>query len=229
LLEEKGADVISSPAIEIEPLLEDPVLANVVDVIRHADRPYDWIVLLSANGVVNFAKALGKDARRLKRLRICVVGPSTERAVRDQGWPISKRATPFTSVGVLRALGHVRGKKILIPRVQTGPKDLIAALRRRGAIVEEVSAYRTRPVLPTPEARAHILSGVDAVSFTSASTARHFLSAFRAREREKIFRRAVAISMGPETTKELHAFKVKRIVQAKISTAEGLVQALCRI
>lgn len=209
MLEDLGADVIECPAIKINPKSE---ILNPKS---------DWLVFLSANAVRTFTGSIPA------KTKICVVGPATKRAVLEKGWVVHKMAQEFNSRGVLKALGSVKGKKILIPRVQGGPQDMGRALRKRGAFVEEVVTYETVGALPPPpHVKRLIIGGVDAITFTSASTVRHFCGFFTRAELRKIFSKAIAVSIGPSTTKALREFGITRLRQSNQATSESLVTAI---
>jgi uroporphyrinogen-III synthase len=106
---------------------------------------------------------------------------------------------------------------------------LIRALVRRGARVEEVALYETRPATPPPSSiKKEILNGVDAVTFTSASTARHFRSFFSEREFRSVFKKAAAFSIGPTTTEILIKLGVRPVRQSRRATLPDLVSILIR-
>src|SRR5438270_374731 len=72
-----------------------------------------------------------------------------------------------------RAMAPSRGLRVLVPRAKEGRQELILSLRRAGARVSAVEAYRTVPDLESAKVlRAAAARGVDAVAFTSGSTAR---------------------------------------------------------
>lgn len=227
LLEDRGAEVIVAPTIRIEPIADDPHLIKVSEALASGTMTYDWLLFLSANGVDSFTNTLPRAARR-PNVRVCAVGPQTKKAAQKAGWRVHRMAKSFNSNGVLAALGNVRGKRVLIPRVQNGPPELIRALEKRGAHVHEVGAYRTLAERLSDENKQRALRGVDAITFTSGSTARHFLDEFTPAERKKIFSRAVAASIGPKTTAELKNCGVRLVLQTAESTAEGLAHALVR-
>src|SRR5262249_45450090 len=76
ILEERGAEVISLPLIEIT---EPSSFAALDSAIEHLS-DYDLLIFTSANGVEAFFRRFdlkGRDRSALKRLRICAVGRKT--------------------------------------------------------------------------------------------------------------------------------------------------------
>ncbi len=210
-LEDKGAHVISAPSIRVIPLQIK---------FSPAKTKYDWIVFLSANAARTFKN------KSLMKVPVIAVGQETKRVAESIGWKVRKLPAEFTAQGVLKALGKVRGKSFLIPRVQSAPEDFPRALRTRGARVQEVVTYTTHPARLSAAVKKNVLSGVDAVTFTSASTVRGFLGNFTAAQRKRIFNAAKAVSMGPQTTSALRALGVKKIHEAKKSTIADLIEVL---
>lgn len=220
LLEDKGAEVYVSPSINIKPL--NPQL-------KKSPTDYDWVVLLSANAVEHFARVLGERRGEMRRAKILAIGPRTAAAVRAQKWKVARMAGDFNSFGVKRVLGHVRAQSFLIPRVQDAPPTLSQLLKQDGGRVTEMAIYKTLPMAPTKAMHQIALSGVDAITFTSGSTARYFLKSFSSREKNLIFKNTLSISIGPMTTAALKAGGVPSVLESDISTTEGMVETLCRI
>jgi uroporphyrinogen-III synthase len=84
---------------------------------------------------------------------------------------VVKTPSHFNAKSLASALGRLKGKRFCLPRVEGGPEDAVRALRARGAVVEEIAVYRTRPAAPpAPWLRRIIVEHADAVAFTSSST-----------------------------------------------------------
>jgi uroporphyrinogen-III synthase len=115
---------------------------------------------------------------------------------------------------------------VLCPRADVAPEGLEEALSRKGWTPERVEAYRTRLARSLPkEARDALRRGeVDAVTFTSASTVRGFVRAFRAvRGSPKV------VCIGPVTAREAREHGLPVSAVARPHTMEGLVAALERV
>lgn len=229
LLHDKGADVVLCPAIATHPLVGDPEIERVVLGLATKKINFDWIVFLSGNGVKTFSAALGNHKNKIKGIKICAVGPQTKEVILAEGWKVTKTAKQFNSQGLLDILKPVRNKRLLIPRVQGGPQGFIRELIKKGAHVDELSTYRTISAeQPAISIKRLLLSGVDAITFTSPSTVHHFCRFFNLAERKKIFKSALALSIGPTTTQALKQWKIPRLRQAKKALVEEMVFALCK-
>jgi uroporphyrinogen-III synthase/energy-coupling factor transporter ATP-binding protein EcfA2 len=225
LLEIAGASVIEAPAIRIEPL--DPALlrASLEEIAT-----YDWLVATSRNAVEMLwatLRDLGLDARALARAKICAVGPATADALLAHGLAVDVIPDRYVAEGViekLRARHDVRGARVLFPRAAGARELLPAAMREMGAEVSEIEIYRSVPDLSGLDTlRAALDAGtVDLVTFTSASTVRHFVDALGA-ERAQTVRGA---SIGPVTSDAARALGVPIAIEAAESSIASLVQAI---
>ena len=131
----------------------------------------DWIVLTSVRGV----KAL---AELPPGPRFAAVGSETARALRARGITPSHLPGRADGADLGDTLPDVKGKRIALVRASAASTDLPDRLRRRGATVEEVTAYRT---VEGPRASAEKLRDaladpeLAAVLFASGSAVRGFL------------------------------------------------------
>ena len=157
--------------------------------------------------------------------RRCAVGDGT--AERFRRW---SRRDPdlvpkaFTTAALGRAFPKGIGR-VLTPRADVAPEGLEDAIARKGWTPTRVDAYRTRIPRSLPaEARAALRSGgVDAVTFTSASTVRGFV---RAMGVVKGNPRVVCI--GPVTAREARGHGLRVHAVADPHTVDGLVAAVER-
>ncbi|HEY2895780.1 MAG TPA: uroporphyrinogen-III synthase, partial [Gemmatimonadaceae bacterium] len=225
LLEIAGASVIEAPAIRIEPLDQAPLRAALAEIAT-----YDWLVVTSRNAVELLWAALrdlGLDARALARTKLCAVGPATADALLAHGLAVDVIPDRYVAEGVvekLRERDDLRGTHVLFPRASGARELLPAAMREMGARVSEIEIYRSVPDLSGLDALRAALdaSAVDLVTFTSASTVRHFVDALGS-ESARTVRGA---SIGPVTTEAARALGVSIAIEAAESTLASLVQAI---
>jgi uroporphyrinogen III methyltransferase/synthase len=206
-LAELGATPVVIPAIRIE--FTDPL---ALDAALRRLSAYDWVVFTSRNGV----EAVFRRATGLTGPRVAAIGPATAAALRKRGVEPSLIPDRYVTEAIIPALGEVRGLRILLPRADIAREALAAGLRERGAVVDEVAAYRTVPAARSRPA----LSDVDAVTFTSSSTVRGFLQGGPVPINAKV------VCIGPVTaeTARAHGLTVARV--AERYTEDGLVDAL---
>lgn len=228
-LEALGATCVNMPTIEIRPRKLGSAKKRALLEKLPA---YDWILFTSHHGV----EALDR-IKRLKtgwKAKICAIGPRTAQEVRRRGGSVDLLPPDYSKKGIASALKRipVTGRRILIPRSNMGLQDdLSAQLRRRGAFVDEVVLYETLiPKIPAGRFK-RALTGLDAVTFTSASTVRGFFQAAR-RARlpvHSLFNGARIVAIGPSTAQALEENGVKRYVIPKRKgnwTLDGLVETV---
>ena len=220
-----GAHVIELPAIAFEPP-SDP--GPLDEAIARIDA-YDWIIFTSINGVEFFFRRLRELPRRLEALRakLCAIGPATRAALEATGQRVDLMPEEYVAESVLAAFAGIdlAGKRILLPRAAVARDVIPTELRRRGAEVDVVEAYRT--VIPD-ESRAlardvfAAANKPDWVTFTSSSTVRNFVALAGQHTLEGV---RIA-SIGPVTSATIREFGLKVDVEASPYTIDGLVEAI---
>lgn len=177
-----GARTEEIPTIAIAPVADDGPLLRAVSGVAS----YDWVVFTSVNGVDAFFGALrgaNRDARAIGGARVAAIGPATARRLARNGIRADLLPTAYKAeeaLGALLAAGAGEGKRILIPRAEVAREVLPDGLRAAGATVDVVAAYETVPAVDAQAvgAAARALHDGDfpAVTFTSSSTVRNFVS-----------------------------------------------------
>jgi uroporphyrinogen III methyltransferase/synthase len=221
-----GADAIEVPAIEIRPAADyGPLDRAIADL-----GSYDWLIFTSSNGVRFFVERLDQSASdwRSLRARICAIGPATRAAIEALHLKVDLMGKEYVAEGLLEAFAahELAGKRILLPRAALA-RDLVPIeLRRRGAEVAVVEAYRT--VMPE-DAAARIRQALDCkpdcVTFTSSSTAQNFVGAAGAES----LRGIRVVTIGPITSETARALGVEVTAQARQFTIDGLVDAVLEL
>jgi uroporphyrinogen III methyltransferase/synthase len=227
-LEDLGAEVWEFPTIEIVPPTDASPLARAAAEASS----YDWLIFTSANGVKAFFECLfaqGRDSRSLSGVKIAVIGEATARALRHWGLQADLIPTHYRAEGLLAALEgeEMAGKRVLLPRAEAARPILAEGLRQRGAVVDEVVAYRTVPPRSQTEAMRALLAGggVDAITFTSSSTVRNFCALFGS-DAPGLLRGVAVASIGPVTSETARELGLPVTVEAAVSTVPGLVEAI---
>jgi uroporphyrinogen-III synthase len=219
LLERRGAAAIVAPAIEIVPVRSAALTRALGELGQGA---FAWVTLTSPRTVDVLAEHL---TPRHLRAKVAAVGDGT--AERFRTW--SRREPDlvpkaFTTAALGRAFPRGSGR-VLTPRADVAPEGLEDALARKGWSSTRVDAYRTRmPRSLPPEARKALRSGgVDAVTFTSASTVRGFVRAMgEVRGNPKV------VCIGPVTAREAREHGLRVHAVANPHTVDGLVDAVER-
>jgi uroporphyrinogen III methyltransferase / synthase len=227
LLTEAGADVIEAPTIAIEP----PETWGPLDEALGRARTFQWVIFTSANGVAMVDARLTRQGlgwTALARARVAAIGPATAAALARRGIRADVVPAEYRAEGLVARLRELvrAGEAVLLPRAaQT--RDLLATeLRRLGATVSEVPAYRTRPVSEAGgRLRPALERGeVDVVTFTSSSTVRGFAALFTDEERARLLPEVTIASIGPVTAATAASFGLA----TRIMPAEYTIPALAR-
>jgi len=225
LLEQSGARVIELPAIEILPARDYAPLDAAIKELSG----YDWLIFTSANGVRFFLERLERCAMQPAdfRGRVCAIGPATRRAAVAAGFQVDLVPEQYVAESLVAAFKDfdLQNKRILLPRAAIA-RDLVPdELRRLGARVDVVEAYRTGLPPGVQERAAKIFAAgrkPDWITFTSSSTVNNFIAAAG---REALAGVRVA-SIGPVTSATLRSHGVEVTAEAAAYTAEGLVEAI---
>ena len=233
MLEELGAEPIQAPAIRIAETSEPEALERAAAEIG----TYDWVVFTSANGVDAFMARLldgPRDVRDFKGVRICTIGPSTAGRLARFGIKVDLTPAEYRAEAIVEALrsrGEIAGKRFLLPRADIARELLADELRRAGAEVVEVAAYRT---LQDPGSRDGdpdiyrmlLDRRIDAVTFTSASTVRSFAKMLGEEPAADLLKDTVVASIGPVTAEAAEVLGIHTTVMPQQYTIPALVDAL---
>lgn len=220
-----GAEVIIFPSIKIEPLKNFSALDREIKGLGG----YDWVIFTSSNGVEVFfdrLNKLGLDSRRFGSAKVAAIGPATAEALRARGVEADLVPEKYISESILKALGKVKGQKILLPRAALARDMLNAGLKQAGALVTEIPTYDTLPDRGNlAELRRLLVEGaVSLITFTSSSTVTGFLESFKGADK-KLLKGVALGSIGPITTGTMKAKGFKPDFEAKQYTIPGLVEA----
>jgi uroporphyrinogen III methyltransferase / synthase len=213
-----GAYVVEAPVIASRALPENLPLREGVG------SRWDWIVFTSANGVDAFFDALSAidgDARSLHTTRIGAVGEATAEALRTRG--VRPDFVPSKATGDVLAqeIEGVRGARVLLPVSNLTDTRLGDALRKRGALIEQLAAYETVSQ-PLDEERLREVAEADAITFSSASTARNLRDALdggELREETKL------VSIGAQTSAAVKDAFGRLDAEAREPSLDSLVEA----
>jgi uroporphyrinogen-III synthase len=180
LLRSHGAEPLPYPCIAFAPPQDIAPLDAALCGLNAGD--FDWLVITSGNAVRVLAErlqALGLGLQCLSRVAIAAVGSATARAAkRELGVCVDVVPEEFVAEALAKELaGQMRpGARILLCQADIARPVLGNLLAVAGAAVTSVVAYRTVIGSGGVNLSALLTAGrVDAITFTSASTARNFV------------------------------------------------------
>jgi uroporphyrinogen III methyltransferase/synthase len=233
-LQALGSTPIECPAISIAPLNDFTKLDSAISQLE----TYDWAIFTSVNGVLAFASrmaVLGKDKAALCGCKLAVIGPATREALVELGCHPNLMPNSYVAEAIVEQIGDVRGCRVLLPRADIARKALAVGLREKGALVDEVAAYRTVTGTGIPTLAERLQSGTtDAVTFTSSSTVRYTLdglvaSGWQVERAVSLLNRSAIVCIGPITAQTARARGLKVAAVADEYTTGGLVDALIQL
>ena len=226
-LEEEGAEAIEAPMVTSQPPEDEQVLADAVA----SAGTFDWIVFTTATAVESFLRVLlaGRgDIRSLKGVKLCAIGPSTADRLAAFGIRADLSPAEFGVDAIADALGGAEGSSVLIIRPDQARDVLAKELRKRGANVADVIAYRSVPATESgQDVYRMLLEGkVDAVTFTSAATVRQFVEVIGREQAIDLLRQTAVATIGPVTAEAAGQLGVAVQVMPVSYDVDGLVDAL---
>lgn len=229
LLEAQGAEAIPLPVIQIQPASDYQKLDQAIGQIE----TYDWVIFTSVHGVGFFwerLKAMGKDSRDLKGIRLGAIGPATASELRGHGLEPDLVPSEFRAEALLEGLQGetLKGKHILIPRAAKARDLLPKGLRQRGARVEVVEAYQTgKAATDFRRIRGRLVRGeIDVVTFASSSTVHHFMEGMGRGGIDSLGENTAIACIGPITTATARDYGLKVVIQPREYTIPSLVKAI---
>jgi uroporphyrinogen III methyltransferase / synthase len=211
----------------------DPEDFGPLDRAIEEMRQFDWLILTSVQAVraiVQRAAELQQPPFRARsHLRVACVGPVTGEAARSANLPVEYVAVTHNGVGLANELGgKMQGAKVLLPRSDRANPDLPAALKRYGAQVTEVIAYRTvRPTASDRDCLKEIVAAqADTILFFSPSAVQHFAELVGAEQLRRIQDRLAITAVGPVTAKALREAGVGRVIESADTSAASVLETL---
>ena len=224
-LRQLGATPVELPTIAIV----NPDNTRPLDLSIKMLSKYDWVIFTSHNGVQFFSSrmaALGEPADRLRGVKVAAIGPATAATLENLGKKPDYIPDEFLSQQIVYGLGDVKGKRVLLPRADIASKGLPEELRREGASVDEVVAYKT--IAPEDLSLDRLLEvlkqGVDVVTFTSPSTVRNL--SHIAEGLGALLKGVKVACIGPVTADAAEALGVHVDIVASRHTIDDLVEAI---
>lgn len=211
-LEDLGARVIECPTIQI---VQPKTWKPVDDAIRRLNT-YQWLLFTSANAVEQFMNRMG-DVRC--GVPIAVVGSATAAKLGEWGLQPSLAPKEFRAEGLLESFpNNLVGVRILFPRAEVARELLPEELRRRGAVVDIVTVYRTLKAHAGSIPDILVAERVDCIVFTSPSTIPENLHSLPTGT-------ALAV-IGPVTREAAQLLGLKPDIVPVQSTIPALVEAI---
>jgi len=224
-IEALGGEALLLPVIEIREAADPAPLDHAISQLNS----YDWLIFTSVNGVKYFLDRLDRSAVDLRSLKakICAIGPATKAAVEALHLKVDKMPEEYVAESLVQAFASedLNWRRILLPRAAVA-RDLVPMeLKRRGATVDVVEAYRT--VIPedaAARAKEILARRPHWITFTSSSTVNNLVEAAGA----DALRGIKLASIGPITSHTIREHGLEVNLEANPHTVPGLIAALIR-
>jgi uroporphyrinogen-III synthase len=176
---------------------------------------------------------LGLPVESFAGLQCAAVGSATATALHELGVRVDIVPREYVAESLVAALGEkVSGARVLLARAAVARDVIPDALRRLGATMDVVDAYRTVIPQESAERAKEVFSGTplpDAVTFTSSSTVTNFLRLLSEAGIPDISRSIRAVSIGPITSATLREHGWEPATEAEPHDVQGLLQAIVRM
>ena len=224
-----GFESIYFPVIEIRPIENNTELDKAIKNIEK----YDWVVFTSVNAVPptvspHFLQKWGECPEGTRGVKVAAIGPKTADALRKHNIEPDFIPDEYVAEAILSGLGDLKNKWVLLPRAEIARKDLPEAILKAGGIAHEIVVYQTLPAEVDADGLSALKSGVDVVTFTSASTVENFIAVMRQNKLDPLNlpNNPLFACIGPITEQAAREEGLVNLVVAKEYTTEGLIEAI---
>jgi len=221
-LEKLGATVFSIPSISRRPLLLEPDLINLLSQIQKCD----WVIFTSPFAVQVLENNSFPLAKACEKTKVAAVGPSTEKALEQNGVIVDCIPVPHTWHHFAEYMGNLKGSSICLPRSQKGAVEFPEMLRSLGATVFETWTYNTVPNCPDYTSWIPLKEKIDYILFTSGTTVKGFQNGLEAHGLQNTIANTNLTCIGPSTASACMDLFGRADLIAQPHTEGGLINAL---
>ena len=229
-LKTAGFEPIYFPVIEIRPIKNNPELDQAMKNLAK----YDWVVFTSVNAVDVVFDVIAKQSPSSfgrgqgEGIKVVAIGPKTTEALRKYNIEPDFVPEEYVAEAILPSLGDLHGKWVLLPRAEIARKSLPEAIVKAGGTAHEIVVYQTLPAVVDMEGLDALKSGVDIITFTSASTVENFAAIMSQNKLDPVNlpNNPLFACIGPITAQAAREEGLVNIVVAKEYTTDGLIEAI---
>jgi len=226
-LQYAGAVPILLPVIQILPP-ED--FSPLDDALRRLNE-FDWVLFTSQNSVrivQERLELLPPEAKTSTQTVLAgAVGEATATEATSAGFRVAHISSRPLGAALAEELGTcLQGKKVFLPRSDRANPDMVAALRKFGAHVTEVLAYRTVAADAQERDVVSKAMNADAVLFFSPSAVEGFDSVCGEGRLAEFSEKGIVVASGPVTLAALQAKGILNAGAAKEPSVARIVEAL---
>ena len=254
LIEAEAGNPVLAPTIKIKAAQNNETLQKAVKSLAK----YTHLIFTSVNGVKYFMQALENeqlDLRALAGKKVMTIGSKTAAELKKNGIRADFIPDDYSTAGILNYLKNLQkeGKinfsqaSFLLPRSNIAPQLLEEELKKLGAEVNNVEAYRTKSV----DLNSDILDLIqnkelDLLTFTSSSTVENFIDGIEKlieiqnkdledgsteinkKEIWQLLKGIPTACIGPVTAEKAEEYGLNLKITASEYTIEGLFTAVLK-
>lgn len=228
-----GAQVIELPSIATRAISPNTALQRAIKQFGNR-AAQEWLLFTSPAGVRIFFEQLAEfkmDIRHIlcgsAQVKVGAIGSATERELKGYGLLADVVPDVYCAarLGEAVAAQAKPGSKVTVARALYGSEELLPPLLQAGLDVDDIPLYET--VYETHEqVKDKIVTlfeqgGIDAVTFTSASTVKGFIHTMERLDYHKIR----AICIGEQTAAEAEKYRMD-ISVAKEASIESMTECI---
>jgi uroporphyrinogen-III synthase len=224
-LRSAGFEPVYFPVIEICPIENNTALATALEKLNC----YEWAVFTSVNAVdVVFDEYSVFFLKENARVKFAAIGPKTAESLRKRGVEPDFVPEEYVAESILPGLGDLQGKWVFLPRAEIARQVLPEAISNAGGIAHEIVVYKTLPAQVDEDGLSALKSGVDVITFTSASTVENFFTICTQNGLDPLNlpNNPLFACIGPITEQAAKEAGFHNLVVAKEYTTEGLIEAI---
>lgn len=224
-LRSAGFEPIFFPVIEIQPIGNNVALERALEKLNC----YEWVVFTSVNAVdVVFDEYSVFFLKENAGVKFAAIGPKTTEALRKYSIEPDFVPEEYVAEAILPGLGDLQGKWVLLPRAEIARQVLPEAIATAGGIAHEIIVYQTLPAQVDEDGLSALKSGVDVITFTSASTVENFFAIAKQNGLDPLNlpNNPLFACIGPITEQAVREEGLVNLVVAKEYTTDGLIEAI---
>ena len=229
MLRERGVIPLSYPCLEVAPLDNCDELDAALGAAAAGN--FDWLLLSSSNSARALAARMAQLDLELPGSRVALMGAASAAAARSlPGARLCAQVRAGDYAALPDALKLRPGMSVLLPQSDVAPPTLRDALRRSGARVTSVAAWRNLPGSGGVDL-AELLQAreVDGLLFTSASILRNAEARLRSEGGDPALLHALPCAcLGSPTAAAAQAGGFQRVQVARDHSLAALLDALAR-
>lgn len=224
-LRSAGFEPIFFPVIEIQSIEKNVTLERALEKLNS----YEWVIFTSVNAVdIVFDKYSVFFLKENAGVRFATIGPKTAEALRKYSIEPDFVPEEYVAEAILPGLGDLQGKWVLLPRAEIARQVLPEAIANAGGVAHEIVVYQTLPAQVDEDGLGALKSGVEVITFTSASTVENFFAIAKQNGLDPLNlpNNPLFACIGPITEQAAKEEGLVKLVVAKEYTTEGLIKAI---